>query len=74
MGANAVGRSPGELAEARDALAEFLSGARDDSGGWPGLEVFAEARRFPARHASIRLAFEAAAEAAALAAAKADAR
>ncbi len=64
MGAHALGRSAGELAEARDALAGFLKGERDDPGGWPGLDVFAHARPFAARHASILLAFEAAAEAA----------
>ncbi|MDB5692443.1 MAG: iron-sulfur cluster assembly scaffold protein, partial [Alphaproteobacteria bacterium] len=54
-----------ELAAARDALAAYLAGTRAEPGGWPGLDVFAEARRFPARHASILLAFAAAAEAAA---------
>lgn len=68
MGAHALGRSAAELAEARDALAAYLAGRSDDPGGWPGLAVFAEARRFTARHASILLAFEAAAEAAAQAA------
>ncbi|HEX8622220.1 MAG TPA: iron-sulfur cluster assembly scaffold protein [Allosphingosinicella sp.] len=70
MGAHAEGRTREELAEARDLLAAFLRGERDDPGAWPGLAVFAEARRFPARHASILLAFEAAAEAAALAGAE----
>ena len=64
MGAHAIGRTAAELAEARDALAAYLAGTRDDPGDWPGLAVFAEARRFTARHASILLAFEAAAEAA----------
>jgi NifU-like protein involved in Fe-S cluster formation len=68
MGAHAIGRGAAELAEARDALAAYLAGTRDDPGGWPGLIVFADARRFTARHASILLAFEAAAEAASLAA------
>ena len=68
MGAHAIGRSAGEFAEAGTALAAFLAGRRADPGDWPGLEVFAEARRFSARHASILLAFEAAAEAAARAA------
>jgi NifU-like protein involved in Fe-S cluster formation len=63
MGGHAIGRSPEELAEARDSLAGFLAGSRDDPGRWPGLDLFAEARRFPARHASILLAFEAAAAA-----------
>ncbi|MBC2778206.1 iron-sulfur cluster assembly scaffold protein [Parasphingopyxis marina] len=67
MGRNAVGRTAGELAVARDALAEFLAGDRDDAGDWPGLEIFAPAIPHKARHASIRLAFEAVAEAAAMA-------
>lgn len=65
MGAHALGRSREELEEARDSLAAYLSGRADAPGAWPGLEVFAEARRVPARHASILLAFDAAAEAAA---------
>ncbi|HZF96425.1 MAG TPA: iron-sulfur cluster assembly scaffold protein [Allosphingosinicella sp.] len=64
MGAHALGRSPEELTEARNALAAYLKGERDDPGDWPGLGIFAEARRYAARHASILLAFEAAAEAA----------
>jgi NifU-like protein involved in Fe-S cluster formation len=68
MGAHAVGRSEAELAEARDALAAFLDGRREDPGAWPGLEIFREARPYKARHPSILLAFEAVAEAAAHAA------
>lgn len=67
MGAHAPGRSAAELAGARDSLAAFLAGRSDDPGDWPGLGVFAHARPFTARHASILLAFEAAAEAAAAA-------
>ncbi|HEX8191299.1 MAG TPA: iron-sulfur cluster assembly scaffold protein [Allosphingosinicella sp.] len=70
MGAHAIGRAPAELAEARDLLATYLKKERDDPGNWPGLAIFAEARPYAARHASILLAFEAAAEAAAKAAAK----
>ena len=65
MGAEAIGRSAAELTDARDALAGFLAGRRDDPGDWAGLDVLAAARDFPARHPSILLAFEAAAEAAA---------
>jgi NifU-like protein involved in Fe-S cluster formation len=65
LGAHAIGRTAAELAVARDALAAYLRGERDDPGGWPGLVIFADARRFTARHPSILLAFEAAAEAAA---------
>ena len=64
MGAHALGRAPEELAEARDRLAAFLAGARDDPGDWPGLAIFAAARPYSARHPSILLAFDAAAEAA----------
>lgn len=65
MGDHAIGRTPAELAAARDALATFLAGGRDDPGDWPGLEIFLPARPHAARHPSIRLAFEAIAEAAA---------
>ncbi|HYJ84132.1 MAG TPA: iron-sulfur cluster assembly scaffold protein [Allosphingosinicella sp.] len=65
MGAHALGRTQAELREARDSLAAYLAGKDERPGDWPGLEVFAEARRVPARHASILLAFDAAAEAAA---------
>lgn len=63
MAAQAIGRSEAELVAARDALAAYLAGERDDSGDWPGLDIFEPARAHSARHASIRLAFEAAAEA-----------
>ena len=65
MGAHVLGRTSLELGEARDAFASYLRGERDDPGAWPGLEVFAHARAYPARHPSILLAFEAAADAAA---------
>jgi NifU-like protein involved in Fe-S cluster formation len=64
MGQHAIGRNLAELADARDALTAFLAGARDDPGDWPGLELFGPARPHTARHASIRLAFEAVTEAA----------
>lgn len=67
MGAHAIGCSPAELAEARDALKAFLDGKREDPGDWPGLEIFREARPYKARHPSILLAFEAASDAAAMA-------
>ena len=64
MGEHAVGRTLSELDAARDALTDFLAGAREDPGDWPGLDIFAPARPHSARHPSIRLAFEAVAEAA----------
>ena len=63
MGAHAHGCRLAELEEARDALTAFLAGTRDDPGDWPGLDIFGPARAHSARHASIRLAFEAVAEA-----------
>ena len=68
MGQHAIGRTPGELAEARDTLSAWLDGTRDDPGAWPGLDILAPARRLSARHGAILLPFQAAAEAAALAA------
>lgn len=68
MGRHAIGRTAEELAGTREALAAFLAGARDDAGGWPGIEAIAVARRYPARHPAILLPFEAVAEAAAQAA------
>lgn len=67
MAAQAIGMSTGELAEARDKLTDYLSGRSDDLDFWPGLAVLAPARGYPARHASIRLGFEAIAEAARMA-------
>jgi NifU-like protein involved in Fe-S cluster formation len=64
MGAHAIGRSGAEIAAAHDALAAWLAGTGDDSGGWPGLDLLAPARAFPARHGAILLAFAAAAAAA----------
>lgn len=62
-----VGRTPEELAQARDELTAWLAG----SGAvpqWPGLDIFTPGLKLTARHPSIRLAFEAAADAAAQAA------
>lgn len=68
MAAHAQGRTGAEIAKARDSLREFLKGEADGPGDWPGLDVFAAARRHTGRHAAILLAFEAAAEAATAAA------
>ncbi len=67
LAAQVVGRSPAEIAAARDALAAWLAG-EGDVPDWPGLDIFTPALPHSARHPSIRLAFEAAAEAAAAAA------
>ena len=67
LAANVLGRTPAELAAARDALTAWLAG-EGDAPDWPGLDIFTPALDYTARHPSIRLAFEAAAEAAATAA------
>ena len=69
LAAHAIGKTPAQLAAARDALAAWLAGERGVP-DWPGLDIFTPALGVTARHPSIRLAFEAAAEAAAQAAAR----
>lgn len=66
LAASIIGRTPAELAAARDALAGWLA-REGELPDWPGLDVLTPALDYHARHASIRLAFEAAAEAAATA-------
>jgi len=65
FGAAAIGKSPDDLAAARDALTAWLAGERDAPPDWPGIDIFTPALPHSARHPSIRLAFEAAAQAAA---------
>jgi len=67
MAAQAIGLTADELAQARDRITAYLAGDSDDLDFWPGLAVLAPARGYPARHASIRLGFEAIAEAARMA-------
>ena len=67
MAAQAIGKTANELAAARDKMTAYLAGESDDLDFWPGLAVLAPARGYPARHASIRLGFEAVAEAARMA-------
>ena len=63
LAAHVLGRTPAELAAARDALTAWLA-REGELPDWPGLDVLSPALDYHARHASIRLAFEAAAEAA----------
>lgn len=69
LAAGILGKTPEELAAARDALTGWLAGSGEPP-SWPGLDIFTPALDYSARHPSIRLAFEAAAEAAAEAVAK----
>jgi NifU-like protein involved in Fe-S cluster formation len=63
LAAHAIGRTAENLADARDALTAWLAGD-GKMPDWPGIEVFTPALDYTARHPSIRLAFEAAADAA----------
>ena len=63
LAANILGRTPAELAATRDALTAWLA-REGDAPDWPGMDIFTPALDYTARHPSIRLAFEAAAEAA----------
>jgi NifU-like protein involved in Fe-S cluster formation len=63
LASNILGRTPAELAAARDALTAWLA-REGDAPEWPGMNIFTPALDYTARHPSIRLAFEAAAEAA----------
>lgn len=65
MASHVLGRSVADLATTRDALAAWLAGEGAPPSDWPGLDLLEPAIPHRARHASIRLAFEAAAEAAA---------
>lgn len=59
MAQHAIGLSLAEIASARDALHWFLTGGSDAIDFWPGISVFAAARDYPARHAAIKLPFDA---------------
>ncbi len=59
MAAHAVGLGFDELDRARAQLGAFLASETDVLGNWPGLQIFTPVRPHAARHASIRLAFEA---------------
>ncbi|HEX7853096.1 MAG TPA: iron-sulfur cluster assembly scaffold protein [Sphingobium sp.] len=63
MAGHALGRSGTDFRAVRAALAAYLTGESESLPDWPGIGTLAPARAYPARHASILLAFEAAAEA-----------
>lgn len=65
LGGAVLGRTPAELAAGRDALRAMLTeGAPAPDEPFAAAEALTPARDFPNRHASILLAWEAAAEAA----------
>lgn len=59
MAAHALGHTAPELAQAAADLRAFLGGEKGTADFWPGMNVFAAARDYPARHPSIMLAFDA---------------
>lgn len=64
LAANAIGASPREIIEARDALQAMLKrGAPPPSGRFWELRHLEGVRDYPARHASTMLAFDAAVDA-----------
>lgn len=77
LAGNIIGRSVAELTDAAQLLPLWLKGngplPEPLAARWPDLDLFEPARAHPARHASISLAFEAAAGAATRAAALAEA-
>lgn len=65
LGESVLGATAQELETARDALAAMLAhGGAPPEGRFAALSALAPIREYPARHASTRLAFEAAAQAA----------
>lgn len=56
---HAPGRTLAELSAARDAIAGWFAGAGDFP-DWPGFDLLAPARDYPARHGAILLPFDAA--------------
>lgn len=64
LGASVIGRSAAELAAARDAIRALLTEGAPPPAGFPDAEALTPARDFANRHASILLAWQAAAEAA----------
>jgi hypothetical protein len=63
MGGHVIGRDIKALTSVRDALGALLDGQSETVAMLPALELFVAARAHHARHASIRLPFEAAVEA-----------
>ncbi|SNT00699.1 iron-sulfur cluster assembly scaffold protein [Sphingopyxis indica] len=56
---HAAGRSADDLHAARDAIASWFAG-EGERPDWPGFDLLAPARDYPARHGAILLPFDAA--------------
>jgi hypothetical protein len=55
----AIGRNYDDVSLALSELNGWLSGARDDTGGWPNLAALGPARQRKSRHGAILLPFRA---------------
>jgi len=54
------GRDAADLSQASEAWRAYLAGETEQLPDWPGIDLLAAGRDYPARHPSMRLAFEAA--------------
>lgn len=54
----ALGKTLAEVRDTEAQLGAYLAGQRDDPAFWPGVDVLAKARDYPARHAAILLPFQ----------------
>lgn len=60
MALGAKGRNAAEIAAAGEAWRAYLAGETDTLPDWPEIGLLAAGKDYPARHPSMRLAFEAA--------------
>jgi len=60
MALGAIGRSSDEIAAAGEGWRAYLAGETDALPDWPEIGLLAAGKDYPARHPSMRLAFEAA--------------
>ncbi len=56
---SAIGADHARIEAVSEAWRAYLAGTADAFPDWPGLELLAAGRDYPARHPSMRLAFEA---------------
>ena len=56
----AKGRGASEIAQASEAWRAYLAGESESLPDWPDIDLLAAGRDYPARHPSMRLAFDAA--------------
>ena len=57
---HAPGRGLADIRAARDAIADWFAGSGAAAPDWPGFDLLAPARDYPARHGAILLPFDAA--------------